>query len=200
MTETRKAKVRVQRPSGAHRPGGFVVAKLRMSSADACIFLMVRKLVLFLILLSPAGAKANELPLQAELEASGLAPTKEQQLLKRMQDREDARGWKTFDETTYYAWKEWKIIAPDVRATTYKQQSPEVSFFGSTLPAMVISGKISVSCAKLAWRYWETPNSLRWGSPRQAGYWGRWTNAGSPESSLEKNAMVAALCASIRDR
>lgn len=131
---------------------------------------------------------------QAPAEAQSAAPSPtEQQLLQRMQAREDARGWRSFSGSTFYAWKEWKLIAPGVRATAWKTE-PFATSFG-LLPGG--SGTISVSCPKLALRYWESGGLTRWGRSGKPAQWGGWINAGSPESTPDADAMVAALCANV---
>jgi hypothetical protein len=123
------------------------------------------------------------------------APSRETLLRQQMKAREDARGWRSFGNSTYYAWKEWKLIAPGVRATAYKLE-PEPSS-GGGIPLAGLSGRVSVSCPTLAWRYWEPGGFTRWGRPGKPAQWGGWINAGSPESTPSADAMVAALCANV---
>jgi hypothetical protein len=123
------------------------------------------------------------------------APSRETLLRQQMQAREDARGWRTFGGSTYYAWKEWKLISPGIRATAYKI-GQEPSSGGGLVP-LGLSGKVSVSCPTLAWRYWEPGLRMGWGRTSGPPHWGSWRNAGSPDSTPEADSMVTALCANV---
>ena len=165
---------------------------------------MIPTLALLLPLVAAGGEKAGDLLSQTMLNESKPALSREQQLLKQMQDRENVRGWRSFGGVDHYAWNEWKLIAPGIRATSSKSVYPTEVYptegrFAS-FPSAAWSGSISVSCLKLAWRYWEAPRAIRWGRTSQPGHWGEWVNAGSPKSSHEKDAMVTALCANIQSQ
>jgi len=165
---------------------------------------MIPTLALLLTLVAEGGATAGDLLSQTMVNESRPTLSKEQQLLKQMRDRENVRGWRSFGGVAHYAWNEWKLIAPGIRATSSKSVYPTEVYPTEgrwpELPSVSWEDRISVSCSKLAWRYWETPRAIWWGRTSQPGHWGEWVNAGSPKSSHEKDAMVAALCANIQSQ
>jgi len=151
---------------------------------------MIPTLALLLPLVAAGGEPAGVLFSQTMLNEGKPALSKEQQLLQQMQDRENARGWKTFDGVTYYAWNEWKLISPGVRATSYKlAERTETGI--PLIHSIAMSNRISVNCSNLAWREGEIFTARHT-------IWFDWVNAGSPKSRYEKDQMVAALCANVR--